>query len=613
MGKGNVSRLEAALALAARGFKVFPIKAGEKAPPLIAAWQHNAVSKEQYVRAWWEAHPNANIGIHCEGMLVIDVDVKKGGDASLGMLEDALGLDPLTLTTRTPTGGRHLFFALPPDHPGVANGVDTLGPGLDVRSTRGYVVAPGSEVAAGRYRFEGEAAILPAPEWLVQRAGSYTERVQAPKVDVPDAPDAAYARALTWLADHPGAVEGDGGDVHTYATACRLRDFGLSPAQALDLMVGTWNERCSPPWEFGDLEQKVTNAYSYAQEGEAGKLAVSAADFPALPAAEVPAPAAIGRPQTLLEMVRSKPARRPYLVKGLLNRASHAVLYGAPGEGKTFVALDMAYHVAAGRDWMGHRVRPGPALYLAFEGMGGIQDRGEALVRHYGDAEVPLYVHAADFNLREKPGRQALGALIASLPEKPALIVIDTLARALKGGDENSAQDMGAMNDAVGALIASTGACVLLIHHSGKNKANGARGSSALLGAIDTEIQVDAKCITATKQRDVEMGDPMGFRLHSIMLGIDEDGDEIMSCVVMPAAASPEDKGGKLKGVARLAWERLSELRPDNKPISPEEWREACSEFLPKWRGALYQHRKRMEKLGLLVINEDGSVQRRLE
>lgn len=608
-----MSKLEAALALAARGFKVFPIKPGEKAPPTIKDWPAHATSDEAYVRRWWGTNGDNNIGIHCEGMLVIDVDVKKGGDASLGMLEDALGLDPLTLTTRTPTGGRHLFFALPAGHPGVANGVDTLGPGLDVRSTRGYVVAPGSEVAAGRYRFEGEAAILPAPEWLIQRAGASTERVQAPKVDVPDAPDAAYARALTWLADHPGAVEGDGGDVHTYATACRLRDFGLSPAQSFALLHEHWNDRCSPPWEFGDLEQKVTNAYSYAQEGEAGKLAVSADDFPAVEAPPAPPKAARPGPQRLLAMVQAKAARRPYLVKGLLQRGSHAVLYGAPGEGKTFVALDLAYHVAAGREWMGHRVRPGPALYLAFEGVGGLQDRGEALVRHYGNADVPLYIHAADFNLREKPGRQALGALLATLPEKPALIVIDTLARALKGGDENSAQDMGALNDAVGMLIASTGACVLLIHHSGKNKANGARGSSALLGAIDTEIQVDAKCITATKQRDVEMGDPMGFRLHSIMLGIDEDGDEIMSCVVMPSVASPEDKGGKLKGVARLAWERLIELRPDNKPISPEEWRDACSEFLPKWRGALYQHRKRMEKLGLLIINEDGTVQRRLE
>lgn len=613
-----MSKLDAALALAARGFKVFPVKAGAKAPPLVANWPAHANSDDVIVRQWWERWPNANIGLHCDGLLVIDVDIKKGGDESLGMLEDALGLDPLPLTTRTPTGGRHLFFALPPGHPGAPNSVETLGPGLDVRSTNGYVVAPGSEVAAGRYRFEGEAAIPPAPEWLVQRCGTVQQPVKpAEKVNVPDAPVAAFARALEWLSDIPGAVEGDGGDVYTYATACRLRDFGLSPAQAIDLMAGTWNERCSPPWELADLEAKVANAYRYAQEGEAGKLAVSAEDFPALQTVdtspEVPTKRNSGSPQRLLAMVQAKAARRPYLVKGLLQRGSHAVLYGAPGEGKTFVALDLAYHVAAGREWMGHRVRPGPALYLAFEGVGGFQDRGEALVRHYGNADVPLYIHAADFNLREKPGRQALGALLADLPEKPALIVIDTLARALKGGDENSAQDMGALNDAVGALIASTGACVLLIHHSGKNKASGARGSSALLGAIDTEIQVDAKCITATKQRDVEMGDPMGFRLHSVMLGIDEDGDEITSCVVMPAAARPEDKGGKLKGVARLMWERLIELRPDNKPINPDEWREACSEFLPKWRGALYQQYKRMEKAGLIVVNADGTINRRLE
>jgi hypothetical protein len=456
--------------------------------------------------------------------------------------------------------------------------------------------------------------VLPAPSWLIDKCGTAAERVEKETEIVHDAPDAVVARAAEWLAGHPGAVEGEGGDAHTYATACRLRDFGLSPVQALQALGEHWNERCSPPWTIDELEVKIGNAYRYAQEGAAGKLAVSAADFEAMPA-PAPGPREAYPPALLrlLEMAERMGKPQPYLVKGVLQRASHAVLYGAPGEGKTFVALDLAYHVAAGREWMSHRVKPGLVLYLAYEGMGGIQNRAAALIRHYGKDDVPLYVRAADFNLREQAGRAELGALLAELPEKPALIVIDTLARALKGGDENSAQDMGALNDAVVALIANTGACVMLIHHSGKNKAQGARGSSALLGAIDTELQVDTKCITPTKQRDVEMADPMGFRLHSVLLGIDEDGDEITSCVVMPAAAMPDSKGGKLRGVARLAWERLCELRPNNTPIDPAEWREACSEFLPKWRGALYQHYKRMEKSGLIVINDDGTIQRKME
>src|SRR5690606_29160652 len=140
-----------------------------------------------------------------------------------------------------------------------------------------------------------------------------------------------------------------------------------------------------------------------------------------------------------------------------------------------------------------------------------------ALLHYYGNADVPLYVVGADYNLREKAGRQALAADLGQLPEKPVLIVIDTLARAMKGGDENSAQDMGALNDAVSALIQATGACVMLVHHSGKNKASGARGSSALLGAIDTEIEVDGGQIIVRKQRDLELAEPLGFRLLSVV------------------------------------------------------------------------------------------------
>lgn len=608
--------LDAALALAAQGFKIFPIKAGAKAPPLFGRWPEVASNEEVLVRVMWRDRPDANIGIHCEGLLVIDVDVKKNGDESLASLEMIYDLDTETLTTRTPTGGRHLFYRLPAGHPGVSNGVDSLGAGLDVRSTRGYVVAPGSVVPAGTYTREREAVgVLPAPQWLIEKCGTSTERGQAPKMNVPDAPSEVLTRAAEWLDQQAGAVEGEGGDAFTFATACRLRDFGVSAMQAWELMAEDWNGRCSPPWDLDDLRTKVTNAYRYAQEGEAGKLAVSAADFPAVPVSDVQpeAPKAPRKgPQRLLELAQSAGQPRNYLIKGVLQRASQAVLYGAPGEGKTFVALDLAYHVAAGREWMGHRVKPGLALYLAFEGVGGLGQRAAALTRHYGNADVPLFVQAADMNLRDKAGRQELGAIIAGLPEKPALIVIDTLARAMKGGDENSAQDVGALNDAVGALIASTGACVLLIHHSGKNKANGARGSSALLGAIDTEIQVDGNCITATKQREVEMGDPVGFRLHRILLGIDEDGDESTSCVIMPAAPPADDRGGKLKGVSRLLWERLVELRPGNQPISTDELRDKCKEFLPKWRGSLYQHCKRLEKAGLLTITDD-EVQRTME
>jgi hypothetical protein len=249
-------------------------------------------------------------------------------------------------------------------------------------------------------------------------------------------------------------------------------------------------------------------------------------------------------------------------------------------------------------------------LYLPYEGLGGIARRGAALVKHYGPEDVPFFTQASNFNLREKSGRAQLGAAIAQIGHAPTLIVVDTLARALQGGDENSSQDVGAFNDAVAALIESTGACVLVVHHSGKDKTKGARGSSALLGAVDTEIQVEDKQIMATKQRDVEIGAPIGFALTPVALGMDEDGDLITSCVVTTGAAMPQP--GRLRGNLARAWQVLCELSPNNAPISAQAWREGCAEWIGSRKSTMWDIRKMLITKGLVVEDSEGLIRRRL-
>jgi hypothetical protein len=302
------------------------------------------------------------------------------------------------------------------------------------------------------------------------------------------------------------------------------------------------------------------------------------------------------------------------LVKGLLERRSYAELFGAPGEGKTFVALDMAYHVAAGAAWMGRKVHAGTVLYLAYEGTGGLVKRAQALRQKYGHKDVPLYIAPAAFNLRDLIGRKALADLLATLPEKPVFIVIDTFARALMGGDENSAQDVGAFNSAVAALIDSTQACVMIIHHSGKNKSAGARGSSALLGAIDTELEVDNHTVTANKQRDVEACEPIGFKLVPLIVSVDEDGDDITSCVVEPAQAPPAGVNVRLGGNAKRGFEALCTLKPDNAPADPEDWKRLCEPFLgPRVRQGFYDLKKALLKKGVIIEDGSGYITRRME
>jgi hypothetical protein len=412
----------------------------------------------------------------------------------------------------------------------VQNGAGKLGAGIDIKSTHGYVVAPGSEVPAGRYRFQADVPIADAPAWLVNILGDAAPQKVNKYVDVPDAPDDIRLRAMDWLATRPVGDE-------AYKTACGLRDFGLSMAQAMQAL----QEFDGRPESV--LRPKVEHAYRYAQN-EPGSRAASAEDFPV-----IEQPPRKRKKVMRLDEIASQPAGA-YLIKGMLQRGSHAVLYGPPGVGKTFNAMDIAYHVASGLPWNDRRVHQGVVLYLAYEGVGGIAKRAAALASRYEDMKVPFYVVPADYNLRDAAGRKALGEDLTQLPSKPVLIVVDTLARAMKGGDENSAQDMGALNDAMSALIEATGACVLLIHHSGKNKGAGARGSSALLGAIDTELEVADRQIISRKQRDVELASPIGFNLVPVLIGIDADGDEAMSCYVDPTVPVADSEDGAARKLA---------------------------------------------------------------
>ena len=617
-----MTKLKHALALAARGFKVFPIKAGVKAPPLLLDWPAKASSDVDVVGVLWGKWPDANIGVHCANLLVIDADVKSGGLHSYDMLCLTEEM-PATLTSITPTGGKHVFYRLPEGHPGVPNTVGVLGPGLDIRSTGGYVVAPGSTVEAGEYRLEADAEIAPAPDWLVQKLGMFKKREQPVKLNVSDAPDFIVERATSWLRTAPRSVKGAGGDQTAYAVACGLRDQGVSYQQACQLMrSAVWNYGCG--WREGRLEEKpIRSAYRYAQNDPGDKVAMPG-DFPAV-AVRNPAPSTNGGqaapvdipggPARLLGDIAAGDARgTEYLVKGMLSRRSYAELFGPAGVGKTFVALDLAYHVAAGKPWMGRKVWQGPVLYLAYEGVGGLANRCRALQKQYGTDQVPFYLHSAGFNLRDKTGRQALGCLLATLPEKPSLIVIDTFARALMGGDENSAQDVGAFNQSVAALIEETGACVLIIHHTGKNKTAGARGSSALLAAVDTELEIEDGRIVTNKQRDTAMAEPIGFSLVPIQLGKDRDGEHIYSCVVASSNARPPRKEA-LKGNSKRGFRVLCDLSPNNAPVSLESWREACAAFLParSLTSRFWDMKDDLERRKMVTIDAAKMVTRKME
>lgn len=248
--------------------------------------------------------------------------------------------------------------------------------------------------------------------------------------------------------------------------------------------------------------------------------------------------AAERRPPRLLPVISFEDAAKTALaqsarplVKGLLDQGAFSVFYGPSNSGKTFVVLDLAYSISLGRDWAGMKTTQAPVLYIAAEGGGGIKKRILALGQRPG-AVSPKAFHlvASSIDLRRPDGD--VTAIIDTARDKGqvGLIVIDTLSRALAGGDET--KDMGALVVNIDKIRRETGAHVLLVHHSGKDEAKGARGSSELRGAIDTEINIADGRIRVTKQRDLEFAGDVHFEIQGTIIGVDEDQDPVTSATV---------------------------------------------------------------------------------
>lgn len=263
----------------------------------------------------------------------------------------------------------------------------------------------------------------------------------------------------------------------------------------------------------------------------------SAAEFDTV--AEGPAPATPKAPRftpvPMAEFANAKALN--WTVKGILPRAALVVLFGDSGSGKTFVTLQLAAAVARGIPWRGRKVRQGRVVYVCAEGRHGFAMRGAAYAVHAEVpwADVPLDVIADAPNLMLKDDALALAKAIG----KADLVVVDTLAQSMPGGNENAGEDVGRVLAHCQGLHRATGATVLLVHHSGKDATKGARGWSGLRAAADAELEVirtpTGRMLRTGKEKDGPDDIEFGFALEVVPLGVDEDGDPITSCAVAEA------------------------------------------------------------------------------
>ncbi len=525
--------LTAALDYAGRGWHVFPCHR-DKTPATMHGVK-DATTDPDRIRRWWTGQPNASIGVACgpAGLVVIDVDVEKGGFASWQRLKAAHGIDDGTLTSITGGGGRHLLYRAPAGFRG-RNSAGKLGPGVDVRADGGYIIAPPSGHPSGReYLWDPAQPALepiPLPDRLrllleprapaaVASPEAHAGQRAAPALR-PDPAEPAWRAALNVEIEALRcAVEGTRNDrLNTaafklgrlvaghdqsrravgQALLAAARQIGLGDHEALATIRSGLDAGArepapdEPPRPARDL---VLPDWPDRTPEEPGWLADAAGDEPAPTRQPAAAPAARAQPDPrplapgLYRAALAwepRPARQ-FIVDGLLWRGDLAVLYGEGGIGKTYAMIDMAVAVAMIEPWLGRESTPCNVLIVDEEsGQARMLDRLERTMRGHGIApgtDVPIYAASfATWNLRLKPDAQRLRNLIAET--QAGLVIIDALVDVMLGGDENLVRDVQPVLHNLRIVAQETGAAIVLIHHA--NKAGGQRGTTAIRGAVET-------------------------------------------------------------------------------------------------------------------------------
>lgn len=481
----------AARRYASQGVPVFVCWPGEK-EPYTARGFHDATVDLNVIDGWFAEEPNLNVAFcpHQVRLAVIDPDGDQG-EASWADWQIEHGECPATYTVRTPRGGRHLYYR------GILPATQSkLGIHVDTRGVGSYVLVPPS-----RFRDHGVYEVIDnrSPVDLPETIPAFLEQLRrdSAKAAVGDldlAPN--VARAVRFLQDCVKAgrvaIQGQMGDGTTYAVACEVMNLGVSEETAFELMLEHWAPHCQPfDGRFeGFLRTKVENAARYAQN-EAGSWAVEtgqevfAAALDKL-ADDEPDPSPPTRERFKLWTLEELGALPPpdWLVHEMLPAGGISLMYGPPGSYKSFLALQLSLGIAC----LGQSV-----VYIGAEGGRGLEVRAGAW-KLANDVEGQLPIHI----VRDMPwasDQEMVGQFIASVKAagvQPELVVIDTAARMMVGLDENNAKDAGLFVAALECLQRALGCAILVIHHTGKDVGRGARGSNALIGAVDAAVEVQA-------------------------------------------------------------------------------------------------------------------------
>lgn len=442
--------------------------------PMTAHGLHDATIDEEVIRNFFTGELDANIGIRtgaASNLVVLDVDVKSGGPASLDALVTEYGALPVTPTVTTGSGGKHFWFA----HPGqglVVSNRQNMRPGLDLRGDGGYVLAPPSNHVAGEYTFEPgraphEVGLAPMPVWLLDLALGNLES-PAPTAATTTSPEGALGKGER----HPVL----------FALAGAMRQKGMSRAGIEAALKAENLARCNPPLDEKEITKMVAGVMKYP----AGSVPKSRF-LSALPREEVVRDTVQAFETAADPKVTSHEVS--WLVRGYVAQGAITLLTGrAKASGKSTFVSHMLARVLDGHHFLGQVTQKTGVVYLTEE-----RDTFTEVLKRSG------LLGRSEFRfLRYDPARDATFAEQVAAARQVAkeigakILVVDTIAQflALRGDTENEA---GAALEALKPLqeAARGGLAVIAVHHEKKGSSDvGDGGSSAFAGAVDIIVSL---------------------------------------------------------------------------------------------------------------------------
>lgn len=576
------SKLEWALHLRDLGLQVFPLvhtdKEGNcscgdpackkrnrgKHPKKGSQGFKDATTDANVIKAMWAEDPDANIGVWAGPDKVwVDLDTK-GETSGLSTLAEFLKVDTFDLTdqtfaVRTPSGGIHMYYTT--DVP-VGDRVGVL-PNVDIRGQGGYVVGPGSTIGDKTYTVITDRKIMPVPEGIQTVLRHIRERDSQAQVELFELDTkASINRAIDYLKRRPPAVEGEGGNEHTYVTALQVRDLGISEEKAVELMLEHWNDRCDPPWDHDEIKVPIHNAFRYAKDrpGNKGQGIPDDFDDSEYYTKDSDAGEDVDRFAKFRKnffysgnQVSEYDQVYEFIIPGWVPAQGYSICNGKRGTGKSTFLIDMCGRISCDMDWHGVRIDKGwTVVYLAAEDFLGVKQRMEAWRKKYLDNKPWPNDRFKVLNMAIDLCNAEDVALFTEFlndmfKDERVLFIIDTWQRSVisaKGQNDDASMSLAIHN--MESMAKTLRGPSILATHPPKGNEETVLGSSVIENASQAIWQLsnynNARSAEVVRIKGCPDGSKVRFRFLTIeMDGIDNLGNKLNGpCMEMMGGSGME-------------------------------------------------------------------------